>query len=98
MASDGANNGINLGGDQVVIDVTAQANDILKRVQGVVALREASTLDYPQYALQSMDTICKRIRVQKIGSGNNAADFGQTRIDDDLTDTDVQRACQHSGF
>jgi hypothetical protein len=50
---------------QAIIDVTAKGNDVLKRLQGRLSLEP--DYDYPQFAVDSMDTLCKRLRLPKTG-------------------------------
>lgn len=74
---------------QGVIDVTAKGNDVLKRLQGRVSLD--SDYDYPEYTIQSMDTLCKRLRLPKTGPSS----YDQARIDDpDLGDAGVAASCE----
>jgi hypothetical protein len=96
QASDSSSAPQALQGQQVDLDVTAQGNDVLKRIFGTVSTTQYSAFEtfYPEYGLQSMDTVCKRIRLPKTGPSS----FGSGVIDDNLTDTNVARACQHSGF
>jgi hypothetical protein len=47
---------------QVVADVTAKGNNVLKRTQSRISYDP--NYDYPKDALDSMDTICKKLRLQ----------------------------------
>lgn len=51
-----------LDGAQAVVDATGKANDVLRRIQVRVPLRKDSYY-YPEFALESANTICKRMRV-----------------------------------
>lgn len=61
---------------QAVLDVTGEGNDILKRLVGRLAL--SSNFNLPNYAIQSMDTVCKRQRLPKTGPGT----YSPSVIDD----------------
>lgn len=52
---------VNLVGDQVVVDATGKANDILRRIQ--VRIPVGSSSNIPDFAIQSGDTICKRVQI-----------------------------------
>jgi len=52
---------INFSGAQVQIDSTGKAQDVLRRIRVSYALNAGN--DYPQNALQSTDSICKRFAV-----------------------------------
>jgi hypothetical protein len=94
--------GSNIAGDPVkfanaqgVIDVTAKGNDELKRLQGAVSL--TSDFNVPSYALQSMDTLCKRIRLPKTGPNN----YGTAWYDDTGAASDINYiapACSGGGI
>jgi hypothetical protein len=94
QASDGSNptgNVAKLGQAQATIDVTAEGSSVLKRLKYALALNP--NFDYPNYALQSMDTICKRLREDK--TGPNSFDFGQVDDNPDLVSSnDLKAACQ----
>ena len=49
-------------GSQAVVDVTGKANDILRRVQVHVPINNANEY-LAEFPLESVDTICKRMRV-----------------------------------
>jgi hypothetical protein len=82
ITADSNNDPLNLAGAQVNIDVTAQGNDVLKRERASVSIGQQSDLLYPNYALQSMDTICKRLRLPKLGAGTDSASYGDAHYDD----------------
>ena len=63
---------------EAVIDVTGQGNDVLRRLQARVPL--SPNFPFPEYGIQSMDTLCKRFRLPKTGPGPN--DFGPAQIQD----------------
>jgi Tfp pilus assembly protein PilX len=67
---------------QAVVDVTAQGNDVLKRLQARVGLTPEVNYDYPNYALQSMDTLCKRLRLPQQRASSDPNPYGTARIDD----------------
>jgi len=71
-----------LTGAQAVIDVTGEGNDVLRRVQVRVPLDDNFPL--PETAIQSIDTLCKRFRLPKIGPGPN--DYGPAEDSYDQTD------------
>ncbi len=58
-------NKMNLTGDQVVIDATGKANDVLRRIQ--VRVPVSNNQRYPDFAIQSGDTICKRLLIAQSG-------------------------------
>lgn len=53
--------GVKIRGVQTQIDSTGKAADVLKRIQVRVPLRSAYA--YPEYAVESVDGVCKRISV-----------------------------------
>lgn len=55
---------------QIMIDATGKANDVLRRVQ--VRIPANSQFDYPGFALQSKDSICKVLEVRKNNDGSGA--------------------------
>lgn len=55
-----------LRGSQAVIDATGKAQDVLRRIQVRVPLQD--DYYYPEFALESMDTICKRFSTWPGGS------------------------------
>jgi len=62
---------LKLDGGQVVIDATGKANDVLRRIQ--VRVEPKSNLTYPEFAIQSGDTICKQLLIaQADGSASTA--------------------------
>lgn len=61
-AQDAAGNDIALRG-QAIIDVTAKAQDVLRRIQVRVPLKIGSKDTLPVYAIESTDSICKRFAV-----------------------------------
>jgi hypothetical protein len=99
VASDATNNPLNLSGAQVVIDVTAQGNDVLKRERANLSVGKQSDLLFPNYALQSMDTLCKRLRLPKLAAGSVASSFGNAIYDDpnETGSADVAAACSANG-
>ncbi len=76
QGADASNAALSLKGAQTTIDVTAQGNDVLKRLKSTVDIDNQYSL--PSFAVQSMDTICKKVRLPKIG----ASSFGDSYIDD----------------
>lgn len=60
---DAAGNDVKLIG-QAVIDVTAKAQDVLRRIQVRVPLESRASSTIPAYAIQSKDSICKRFSVE----------------------------------
>jgi hypothetical protein len=60
----GSNNPLLLVGSQALIDATGKAQDVLKRVQVRTPLTPSSGIpSYPDYALETTDSICKRFQV-----------------------------------
>jgi hypothetical protein len=100
IGTDSSNNALNLTGSQVELDVTAQGNDVLKREHASVSIQEQSNLLYPQYALQSMDTICKRLRLPKIAAGTFSASYGDAFYNDpnETGAASVAAACSANGL
>ena len=49
---------------QVQIDVTAKAQDVLRRIQVRMPLEARETSSLPAYAIESTDSICKRFAVE----------------------------------
>jgi hypothetical protein len=77
QAADGSS--ARLGDAEAMIDVTGEGNDVLKRQQ--VRVPYTSSYNYPSYAVQSMDTLCKRFKVPQISVG---------AVDDAFVDPTVQ--------
>ena len=61
--------GVNLTGAQALVDATGKANDVLRRIQVRVP---HENVDVPDYALASMDTLCKRFAVADIVKDDNS--------------------------
>lgn len=94
QVSDAANNNIKIVNSQADIDVTGEGNNTLKRLRARMSLNPDYPL--PNYTLQSMDAICKRLRLPKNNvTGNPAVDYGPALIDDTSGGTD-SAACQPS--
>ncbi len=60
---DASNNPVRFKDSQIMIDATGRANDVLRRVQ--VRIPATSQYQYPGFAIQSKDSICKVIEVKK---------------------------------
>jgi hypothetical protein len=91
QASDAINNPVKLSHGRATLDVTAVGNDILKRVQGSMSLTQ--NYKWPGYTLQSMDTICKRLRLNK----TDVNTYTYNGIDDgNATGQGDDAACQPS--
>jgi Tfp pilus assembly protein PilX len=74
------------------VDVTAKGNDVLKRLHGNVSLDPEYS--FPSFAVDSMDTLCKRIRVQKTAPSG----YGATGYQDPAaSDGNVSTACSGGG-
>lgn len=56
---------VSVTGTQSIIDVTGRASDVLRRVQ--VRVPRYKNYNYPEYVLDSADTICKRLQVYPTG-------------------------------
>lgn len=67
-AYDSSGNQLELNQSQAVIDVTGRARDVLRRIQVRVSLEDRSQLDFPEFAVESMDSICKRLLVGPNGT------------------------------
>jgi hypothetical protein len=61
-----------LSGAQVLVDSTGKANDVLRRIQVRVPITPSYQL--PEFAVQSMDTICKRLNVWPGGGLTDPSD------------------------
>lgn len=61
FANDTATDPLELTNDQVVIDSTGKANDVLRRIQ--VRIPVNTEYDTPEFALESADDICKKTLV-----------------------------------
>lgn len=57
---------------QVLVDVTAKSEDVLRRIQVRVPLEARGVNDLPPYAIQSTDSICKRFSVEPNYFNNNS--------------------------
>lgn len=62
-------NPVKLIGGQAVIDATGKANGVLRRIQVRVPL--SADYDYPEFSLESLNDICKRLAVWPGGSTND---------------------------
>jgi Tfp pilus assembly protein PilX len=98
QGSDAGGAAVGFNDDQATIDVTAKGNNLLKRERATVSISQQSGLSYPSYALQSMDTICKRLRVEKTGPGSGPSNYGDASIEDNTSNLNIGRACTFSGF
>lgn len=67
----GANN-VKFVGSQVIIDSTGKANDVLRRLQVRVPI--GKEFNYPEYVLDSADSICKRLQVYPGGGSTDSSD------------------------
>ncbi len=64
QVTDGEGNPMPLIGQQAVIDATGKANDVLRRIQVRVPLRQTHDQFAPEFVLESMDDICKRLQTR----------------------------------
>lgn len=63
QAQNGAGANLELAQAQAAVDVTGRAQDVLRRIQVNVPLRDSSRNAMPDYAIQTTDPICKRFTV-----------------------------------
>jgi type II secretory pathway pseudopilin PulG len=91
----GSNGGtpVQIGSAEALVDVTGSGNDVLKRLQGRVTL--GGNVSYPAFGAQSMDTLCKELRVPKIGP--NSYDTAIYN-DPNAADANVAAACGYGGL
>jgi hypothetical protein len=83
-----------LGGAEATVDVTGEGNNVLRRLLGYVTL--TPDLKLPDYTIQSLDTLCKKIRLPKTGAAPNA--YGVAGYDDPAaSDASVSSACSANG-
>lgn len=69
-------------GAQIMIDSTGKANDVLRRIQVRVPLRDK--YDYPEFAIQSTESICKLLEIVPPGiSGVVSNDYCQDIFSDE---------------
>ncbi|MCA9332323.1 hypothetical protein KDA00_00415 [Candidatus Saccharibacteria bacterium] len=67
-------NQVELSGAQALIDVTGKAADVVRRLQVTVPIKKQ--FDYPEFAIETTDTICKRLNVwPSTASGSAGADY-----------------------
>ncbi|HSX43712.1 MAG TPA: hypothetical protein VLE69_00210 [Candidatus Saccharimonadales bacterium] len=66
-ALDGSGSPLSITGGQVVIDATGRANDVVKREQVRISPR-APNAGVADYAIQSADSICKRLITSTVGT------------------------------
>lgn len=69
VQGNGTNSHLTAVGNQVLIDVTAKAADVVKRIQARVTFSDNLVLpadSFPEYALRSAKTICKRLTVNAL--------------------------------
>jgi hypothetical protein len=83
QGANSAGNSVNFKKAQAVVDVTAKGNDVLKRLQSRVSLDP--DFNYPQFALDSMDTLCKKLRLPVGPVG--PSDYQSAIIDDANADS-----------
>lgn len=76
-------NPLDFEGDQIQIDSTGRAQTELRRVQVVTSLTPTPTLTPPDYAIQTDDTLCKRLQIQ-----NNSGTYSVTENIPGLAPTD----------
>lgn len=76
--NDAANSALQLINTQAIVDVTAKSGTATKRLQARVDIASNSGTDvnisasddaFPEYALRTSNTLCKRVQVQNPGSG-----------------------------
>jgi hypothetical protein len=60
-------------GTQAEIDSTGKANDVLRRIKVRIPLIATNNQLFPEYALQSVDTICKKLLLSNITEENCAS-------------------------
>ncbi len=60
ISANGNNGRVEFSNSQAVIDATGKANDVIRRIQVRVPLN--SDFNYPEYALETTDSICKRFQ------------------------------------
>jgi hypothetical protein len=75
-----SNNSLTFKKAQAELDVTAKANDILKRLHTNIPLEP--DYDYPEFAVQSMNTLCKRIRLPQERASTDPRPYGNAGYDD----------------
>lgn len=63
VAKDASGTQLELVGSQAIVDSTGKANDVLRRIVVRVPIGDLSKGDVPDFAIQSSDTICKRMAV-----------------------------------
>lgn len=59
---------VDLIGTQAIVDSTGKANDVLRRLQVHVPLGEVNNDIFSEFALQSFETLCKRMRITAAGA------------------------------
>jgi len=65
VTADSAGGPIQIAGAQAVVDSTGRAQDVLRRIQVNIPLRNTSRNELSDYAIQSTDAICKRYAVMQ---------------------------------
>jgi Tfp pilus assembly protein PilX len=83
QAANSSSNPAYIGGAQAIIDVTGKGGDVLKRIVGRESL---SNNLLPDFAMQSVDTICKRFKIP-IGS-LGPTDYQPALLDDSANNVD----------
>ncbi|MBA3757881.1 hypothetical protein H0X09_03380 [Candidatus Saccharibacteria bacterium] len=71
---------VQLQGAEAVVDVTGEGNDVLKRIHSRVPLQPYYNLT--NEGLRSLETLCKRFRLPKIGPGT--FDYGPAERDESV--------------
>lgn len=75
QANDGTGAVLSSTGVQYVVDVTARANNVVKRLQARVSIDRSSAdlgpddFAFPEYSLRTSNTLCKRVEWDTNGSG-----------------------------
>jgi hypothetical protein len=62
------NTNTKLSGEQATIDATGKASNVVRRIQVRVPLNAAGQSQRPPYALESVDSVCKRLQVWQTGA------------------------------
>lgn len=75
QATNGSNKNVDFVDSQATVDVTGQSSGIIQRIRATVNL--GSQFDLPNYAIQSMESICKNFSIDVTGGAYGPAHPGE---------------------
>ena len=73
-----ANKPVSFSGDQVSVDVTGQASGQIQRIRAAIGLNDQ--FDTPNYAVQSMETLCKAFNLEILPPVGGVGQYGSATL------------------